>query len=68
MTTTKKVSLNLVSIDGNAFSIISTFSRQAKKEGWTPDEIKEVVDRAKNGDYDHLLRTFMEVCEPEDDY
>lgn len=69
MTTTKKVNLNLVGIDSNAFIIMGAFSKQAKKEGWTKEEIDEVMKEAKGGDYDHLLQTFIGVCEPkmEDD-
>jgi hypothetical protein len=55
----KKVKLNLVGETGNAFWLIGSFKRQARKEGWTEDEIKSVVDEAKAGDYDHLLLTLM---------
>jgi len=64
MTTTKKVSLNLIGLDSNAFSIMGAFLKQAKKEGWTKDEIDEVMTEAQSGDYNKLLSTFMKVCEP----
>ncbi|HNC59548.1 MAG TPA: hypothetical protein PLP33_29240 [Leptospiraceae bacterium] len=59
----KKVNLELVGIDGNAFSIMAAFRQQAKKEGWTEDEIKEVLDEAKSGDYCNLLSVIMDHCE-----
>ena len=61
----KKVNLNLVELDGNAMSLMSAFRRQAKKEGWTEDEIKPVIEKCMGGDYNNLLQTLMEVCEPE---
>lgn len=59
----KKIKLNLIGIDGNAFSIMGAFSSQAKKENWKKEEIKEVLDEARTGDYDHLLHTIMSYCE-----
>ncbi len=59
---TKKVNLNLVGIDGNAFSIMSAFKKQARKEGWVEEEINDVIKKAQEGDYKHLIRTIMENC------
>lgn len=59
----KKVQLNLVGIDGNAFYILGAFRKQAKKEKWTEEEIEAVLDEAKKGDYNHLLATIMDHCE-----
>lgn len=56
----KKVTLKLEGMNGNAFSIIGSFTNQAKKEGWTKEEISEVTELAMSGNYDHLLRTIME--------
>lgn len=53
----KKVKGTLVGCDSNAFSIMGYFMKLARKEGWTPDEIKEVIDEAKDGDYNHLIAT-----------
>jgi len=62
----KKVTLQLVGIDGNAFAILGAFRRQAAKEGWAPEEIKEVLDEATSSDYDHLLQTIISrTTEPE---
>lgn len=58
----KKVNLQMVGLDGNAFAIMAAFQRQARKEGWTQNEIKEVLDRAMSGDYSHLISTIAEHC------
>ena len=59
----KKVKLNLVGVDSNAFAIIGTFSQAAKRQGWTKEEVKVVTDEAMSGDYDHLLVTIQKNCE-----
>ena len=64
---TKKIKLRLVGLDGNAFSLMGAFQRQARKEKWTPEEIKAVLSEAMGGDYDHLLVTLSEHCDDEDD-
>ena len=58
----KKISLKLVGLDGNAFSLLGGFSSQAKREGWNSDEINEVLNEAKSGDYDHLLSVLSSYC------
>ncbi len=55
-----KVPMQLEGIDGNAFSIMGSFKREAKKSGWTKEEIDEVLNEATSGDYNHLLTTIME--------
>uniref|UniRef100_A0A6M3JKA3 Uncharacterized protein n=1 Tax=viral metagenome TaxID=1070528 RepID=A0A6M3JKA3_9ZZZZ len=56
---TKKINLELVGLDGNAFSLLGAFKKQAKREAWTGEEIKVVIDEATSGDYDHLLQTLI---------
>ena len=57
---TKKVKLNLVSMDGNAFVIIDAFEATAKKQGWTKQEITAVREVAMSGDYNHLpIKNFI---------
>mgnify|MGYP001274446855 CR=1 FL=1 len=63
----KTVNLNLVGVNGNAFMIMGVFRKQAKKEGWTPEEIEDVMAEAKSGDYNHLLATIENHCEPKND-
>ena len=59
----KKVKLELAGSNGNAYALMGAFQRQARKEKWTPDEIKAVLDECTSGDYNHLLATLMEVTE-----
>ena len=58
----KKLNLKLVGIDGNAFMLLRAFQKQAKKENWTPKEIKSVMDNAKSSDYSHLLSVLSDQC------
>ena len=55
----KKVKLELVGLDGNAFMVMGAFQRAARRQGWTSEEIKSVLDECMSGDYDHLLATIM---------
>lgn len=66
MVTKKKVKLNLVGLDGNAFNLMGKFQRQARREGWLQAEINEVLEECKTGDYDHLLYALQEHCEDEE--
>ena len=61
--TTKKVSLELIGLDGNAFSILGAFQKQARRESWSDKEIEEVINEAKDGDYEHLLGTIQDHVE-----
>ncbi len=63
----KTVNLELDGVNGNAFMIMGVFQRQAKKEGWSQQEIDTVLTEAKSGDYDHLLQTIMLHCESKDE-
>ncbi len=63
----KTVNLDLVGVNGNAFMIMGVFQRQAKREGWSKDEIDAVLKEAKSGNYDHLLATIINHCEVIDD-
>ena len=56
----KTVNLNLIGVDGNALSIIGAFQKQARKEGWTNEEIEIVTKEAQSDDYDHLLAVMLE--------
>lgn len=62
----KTLNLELVGVDGNAHAIMGVFSRQARREKWSQEEIQSVLDEAMDGDYDHLLSTIMTYCEPQD--
>jgi hypothetical protein len=58
----KKVTLELIGLDGNAFSILGAFKTAARKQGWTDAEISVVRSKAMEGDYNHLLRTISSHC------
>lgn len=63
MAATKKVKLNLGGLDGNAYALMGAFQRQARQEGWTKEEIDEVITDCKSGNYDHLLGVLIEHTE-----
>jgi hypothetical protein len=56
----KKVDMELVGMDGNAFAIMGNFQRAARRAGWNKDEIDAVLKEAQSGDYNHLLATIMD--------
>ena len=47
---------------GTAFGLLAAFQRQACREGWGAEEIKSILDEARGGDYDHLVRTLVAYC------
>ena len=59
----KKVKGTLVGCDGNAFSLMGHFSKLAERQGWSSDEVKEVIDEATSGNYEHLKQTLNERME-----
>ncbi len=62
----KTVNLELVGLDGNAFSLMGAFTRQARKEKWTKEEIDKVIVACTLGDYNHLLNVLMVHTEVKD--
>jgi hypothetical protein len=71
-TKSKKVKMQLVGLDGNAYSVMGAFQQEARRQGWTKEEIDKVLNEAMSGDYNHLLATIIENVdmpdEDEDDY
>ncbi|MDI1256726.1 MAG: hypothetical protein PSV16_11560 [Flavobacterium sp.] len=59
----KKVKLDLVGVNGNAYAVMGAFKKQARKEDWTDKEIDLVLEKAMSSDYDHLLATIVQYCE-----
>jgi len=53
------IELELVGLDGNAYSLMGAFQRAARKQSRTPEEIKAVLDDCMSGDYDHLLQVLV---------
>lgn len=54
-----KVAIDLSRLDGNAFALMSAFSRQAKIQGYTKSQVDKVLKEATSGDYDNLLRVLI---------
>ena len=63
----KTINLDLVGVNGNVFVIMGVFQQQAKREGWTQQEINAVLTEAESRDYNHLLATIANHCEPKDE-
>ena len=55
----KTVQMDLVGLDGNAFSLMGAFQRNARRQGWSADEISTVINECMSGDYDHLLSVLV---------
>ena len=54
------VVLELVGLDGNAYSLLGAFQKAARRQKFPEAEIQVVMDEAKSGNYDHLLATLMD--------
>ena len=61
----KKPVARLIGLDGNAFVILAALKEAALKAGWPREKIDLVLDEARSGDYDHLLRTALKYFEVE---
>ena len=46
---TKKVSLQLVGLDENAFSLMGAFQKQARREGWTKKRLTRYLQNVNLG-------------------
>lgn len=67
----KRVKLNLVGLDGNAFYLMGAFKQAARRQGWKSEEIDMVIEQCKKGNYDDLICTLMahlEEPEVQDEY
>lgn len=53
------VPVQLSGEDGNAFAVIGRVHRVLREAGATPAEMKEFMDEALSGNYDHVLQTCM---------
>ena len=54
-----EVQFQLVGIDGNAFSILGTAQKFARKAGLSKEQIEEYVNEATSGDYNNVISTTM---------
>ena len=55
-----EIEVQLVGLDGNAFSIMGRVMDALKKAGVPKEEIDEYYAQSTSGDYDNLLRTACE--------
>ena len=53
----------LVGIDGNAYAVMGYVKNAMKEQGFTEEEIKEYLDKAKSSDYNNLLCVSMEYVD-----
>jgi hypothetical protein len=60
--TTEKPVVQLVGTDGNAFAIMGKVARALRQAG-RPDLVKQYMDEATSGDYDHLLQVTMKYID-----
>jgi len=63
----KKVKLDLLTVNGNAYALMGAFRKRAQREKWTREEINKVLDECLSGNYDHLVSTLWEHCDDSDD-
>jgi hypothetical protein len=54
-----KPEVELVGIDGNAFSIIGTVARELRRAGNDPDVIDAFHNEATSSDYEHVIQTAL---------
>lgn len=60
MARSKKPRVTIAGHDnGDAAAIMALCIKAAKRAGWTPEQIAEVIAEMKAGDYGHLLRVVM---------
>lgn len=50
--------------DSNAFSLMGSFRKQARREGHDPATIQAILDEAMSGDYNHLVATLTSHVKP----
>jgi hypothetical protein len=55
-----EIQVQLVGLDGNAYSIMGRVSAALKEAGITKEEIDKYYAESTSGDYDHLIRTATE--------
>ena len=62
-----KVKMSLAGLDGNAFSLMGAFKREARKQGWKREEIDIVLKECMSSDYNNLLCVLMDNTEASED-
>ena len=56
-TPARTVNFNLIGQDGNAFFLLGAWRKQARRDGWSSEDIDKVINEATSGDYNHLVAT-----------
>ncbi len=64
----KKVKMNLVGLDGNSFSLMGHFQQNGRRQGWSKDEINQVLTKCMSGDYDNLIRVLIDHTEEVEEF
>ena len=59
----KTVPTTLDGVNGNAFALMGHFQKEARRAGWSKEEIDLVLNEARSSDYDHLVQTLITYCE-----
>jgi len=59
----KKVKMTLVGVNANAMSLMAAFQKNALRQGWTQQEVNNVLAECKSGSYDHLVCTLLDHTE-----
>jgi hypothetical protein len=54
------VKVQLVGLDGNAWSIMARVASALEDNGVSAEEVETYLKESQSGDYDHLLRTATE--------
>jgi hypothetical protein len=60
-----KPMVQLVGLDGNAFSILARVKRALQDAGRSSADVSKYMEQAMSGDYDNLLRVTMDWVEVE---
>lgn len=59
----KVYGFTLEGLDG-AFALMGAWSREARRQNWSGDEIEAVLKEAMSSDYLHLVAVLLEHTEP----
>ncbi len=62
---TTKIKVRGLFESGNAYFILARCKKAARKAGWTDPKFTVFANKAKSGDFDHLLQTVMEYFDEE---
>jgi len=62
-----KAELQLVGIDGNAFSIMAAVGKAMRTHGYSNQAKGEMVEDSMSGDYNHVIQTAMFWTDSPDD-